>query len=244
MNRLAGSTILVTGASSGIGRALAEMLIEQGAMVLGVSRRPATLPAGVAPIEADLTKREDIQEVFQHLGCIDALVNCAGVAYLWGRGPGADRLGQSAAEVGMLFCTIVLISGPLWAKPAWGVWWQEDDPNLRFSIILWTIYAAYLMLRAFGGEEDAVRRFAAVVGIIGALAIPIGMIAVRLRRSIHPVVLARREGGSGLPDPWMRIGLVVSLVALALRRVSIRGSIPFGPSMSAGALVAILVWAA
>ena len=69
------------------------------------------------------------------------------------------------------------------------------------------------------GEEDAVRRFAAVVGIIGALAIPIGMIAVRLRRSIHPVVLARREGGSGLPDPWMRIGLVVSLVALGLLAV-------------------------
>ena len=79
MNRLAGSTVLVTGASSGIGRALSEMLIEQGASVLGVSRHPATLPAGVAPIAADLTKREDIQEIFQNLGKIDALVNCAGI---------------------------------------------------------------------------------------------------------------------------------------------------------------------
>jgi NADP-dependent 3-hydroxy acid dehydrogenase YdfG len=82
MQRLAGSTVLVTGASSGIGRALSEMLIEQGAAVLGVTRRPAALPAGVAPIEADLTKREEVQEVFHRLGRIDALVNCAGVAYL------------------------------------------------------------------------------------------------------------------------------------------------------------------
>ena len=144
------------------------------------------------------------------------VVGGAGVVYLFGRGAGADRLASASAEVGMLFCTLVLVTGPLWAKPAWGVWWQEDDPNLRFSIILWTIYAGYLMLRAFGGEDDAVKRFAAVVGIIGALAIPIGMIAVRMRRSIHPVLLARREGGTGLTDPWMQLAFLVSFVAIAL----------------------------
>jgi NADP-dependent 3-hydroxy acid dehydrogenase YdfG len=77
-----GPIVLVTGASSGIGRALCEILVDRGASVLGVTRRPNSLPSGVAPIQADLTKREEILEVFNHLGRINALVNCAGVAYL------------------------------------------------------------------------------------------------------------------------------------------------------------------
>lgn len=82
MSRLAGKTVLVTGASSGIGRALCELLLDRGAAVLGVSRHPTSLPEGVAPLQADLTQREDIQDLFAQLGAIDALVNCAGVAYL------------------------------------------------------------------------------------------------------------------------------------------------------------------
>lgn len=74
--------ILVTGASSGIGRALSEMLVARGANVLGVSRHPSSLPSGVVPLAADLTRREDIQALFQQIGRIDALVNSAGVAYL------------------------------------------------------------------------------------------------------------------------------------------------------------------
>jgi len=82
MSHADGPIVLVTGASSGIGRAVSEMLLARGASVLGVTRRPASLPAGVAPIQADLTRREDILDVFHHLGRINALVNCAGVAYL------------------------------------------------------------------------------------------------------------------------------------------------------------------
>ncbi|MEK7953997.1 SDR family oxidoreductase [Luteolibacter soli] len=77
-----GPIVLVTGASSGIGRALCELLLDRGANVLGVTRRPNSLPQGVAPIQADLTKREEVLEVFSHLGRINALVNCAGIAYL------------------------------------------------------------------------------------------------------------------------------------------------------------------
>jgi NADP-dependent 3-hydroxy acid dehydrogenase YdfG len=79
---LHGNTILVTGASSGIGRAICDELLQSGADVLGVSRRPSALHPDVSPIEADLSKREDIAGVFHGLGKIDALVNCAGVAYL------------------------------------------------------------------------------------------------------------------------------------------------------------------
>ena len=82
MSNLTGITILVTGASSGIGRALSRMLLDRGAVVLGVSRRPASLLPGIIPITADLTRREDIHGMFHDLGQIAALVNCAGVAYL------------------------------------------------------------------------------------------------------------------------------------------------------------------
>ena len=81
MTSLQGKTLLITGASSGIGQALCEMLLERGANVLGVTRRPSSLPEDVSPIAANLTQREDISRIFHGLGRIDALVNCAGVAY-------------------------------------------------------------------------------------------------------------------------------------------------------------------
>jgi len=117
--------------------------------------------------------------------------------------------------VGVLFCTLVLVTGPIWARPVWGVWWTWD-PRLTMTVILWAIYASYLMLRAFGGEDEAVRRYAAVLGIVGVLDIPLIMVSVRLLRGIHPAVITRNEGGSGLVDPWMRAGLVVSALALVL----------------------------
>ena len=82
MMSLSGKTYLVTGASSGIGQALCELLIRSGANVLGVTRRPSALSENISPIVADLTQREQISSIFQGLGKIDGLVNCAGVAYL------------------------------------------------------------------------------------------------------------------------------------------------------------------
>src|SRR5262249_5449568 len=125
------------------------------------------------------------------------------------------RLAQAGGEIGVLFCTLVLVTGPLWARPIWGVWWTWD-PRLTMTVILWAIYASYLMLRAFGGPDEAVRRYAAVLGIVGVLDIPIIMVSVRLLRGIHPAVLNQKEGGSGLVGPWMQIGLLVSGVALIL----------------------------
>jgi NADP-dependent 3-hydroxy acid dehydrogenase YdfG len=82
MTSLQGKTLLVTGASSGIGQALCELLVERGANVLGVTRRPSALSADVSPILADLTQREQVSSIFRGLGKIDGLVNCAGTAYL------------------------------------------------------------------------------------------------------------------------------------------------------------------
>jgi len=141
------------------------------------------------------------------------LVAGASAVYLWKGSRTADRLAEAAAEVGVLFCTLVLVTGPIWARPVWGVWWTWD-PRLTMTVILWAIYASYLMLRAFGGEDDAVRRYAAVLGIIGVLDIPIIMVSVRLLRGIHPAVI--EKGGGGLADPWMWAGLIVSSIAVLL----------------------------
>jgi heme exporter protein C len=143
------------------------------------------------------------------------LVAGGSAVYLWRGSAVADRLAQAGAEVGVLFCSLVLVTGPLWARPIWGVWWTWD-PRLTMTVILWAIYASYLVLRAFGGEDEAVRRYAAVLGIVGVLDIPIIKVSVRLLRGIHPAVIARNEGGSGLTDPRMWAGLLVSTVALLL----------------------------
>jgi heme exporter protein C len=138
----------------------------------------------------------------------------ASAVYLWRGSATADRLAHASAEVGVLFCTLVLVTGPIWARPIWGVWWTWD-PRLTMTVILWTIYASYCMLRAFGGEDDAVRRWAAVLGIVGILDIPLIRVSVRLLRGIHPSVITRTDSAGGL-DPTMRVGLYVSSVAILL----------------------------
>jgi heme exporter protein C len=111
----------------------------------------------------------------------------ASASYLWQSDRFSDLLAQAAAEIGMVFCTLVIITGSLWARPIWGVWWTWD-PRLTMVVILWTIYAAYLLLRMFAGDTEQVARYAAVLGVIGVLDIPILHIATRLWRGIHPKV--------------------------------------------------------
>jgi len=173
----------------------------------------------VAPTEATMG---DVQRIFYfHVPCAWVAfagfftVAGAGAVYLWNGAPGADRLAVASAEVGVLFCTLVLVTGPIWARPIWGVWWTWD-PRLTMTLILWAIYVGYLMLRAFGGEGEAVARYAAVLGIVGVLDIPVIHYAVRLLEGIHPAVLRTREGGSGLTDPTMRLTLYVASVAMLL----------------------------
>jgi len=143
------------------------------------------------------------------------LVAIASAMFLWQGTRFWDRLAHSAAECGMLFCTIVLITGPIWARPIWGTWWTWDA-RLTTTLILWLIYAAYLMLREFAASGDQAARYAAVLGIVGAVDIPIINRSVYWWRTIHPAVLVTRQGGSGLTDPAMRATLLVSFIAFAL----------------------------
>jgi len=123
---------------------------------------------------------------------------------------------HSAAEVGVIFCSLVLITGPIWAKPIWGVWWTWDA-RLTLTLVLWLIYVAYLMLRFHAPEGSQRARFAAVLGIVGFLDVPIVHFSVLWWRTIHPKpkVLSMESPGSGL-ESTMLIALLLSLLAFTL----------------------------
>jgi heme exporter protein C len=160
-----------------------------------------------------------VQRIFYfHVACAwvsfaaFGLVAICGIFYLWLKQEIFDELGYTAAEVGMVFCTLVLITGSIWAKPIWGTWWTWDS-RLTTTLILWLLYGGYLILRAMGGATPETARFAAVVGIAAAADVPVVIVSVRLWRTIHPAVLVTREGGHGLQDPRMVVALLVSLAA-------------------------------
>ena len=122
-----------------------------------------------------------------------------------------DRMAYASAEIGVIFCTMVLITGPLWAKPAWGIYWPWDARITSF-LILWLIYVGYLMLREFSGSELKRASLSAVVGIIGFLNIPIVYFSITLWRTLHPQPVFGSGPKSGL-HPDMKITFYVSLFA-------------------------------
>ena len=139
----------------------------------------------------------------------------AGALYLWRDEERWDRLAASAAEVGVIFCTLVLLVGPIWAKGTWGRWWTWDL-RLTLTLLLWFVYVAYLLLRSFteGGPRTA--RFASVYGMAGLVVIPLNYFALELAggRSMHPENLEGGSFGEGMGLPFA-VGMLVALVAFA-----------------------------
>jgi heme exporter protein C len=131
--------------------------------------------------------------------------------YLWKQTLWWDSMALGAAEIGVVFCTMVLITGPIWARPIWGVWWTWD-PTLTLTLVLWLMYVAYLMLRA--DMSDAKRtRMAAILGIVGFVDVPLIRWSVEKWRTLHPKPVIVQEGGStGLP-PSMMLTFIISLTA-------------------------------
>jgi len=124
----------------------------------------------------------------------------ASIAYLWKGTRRWDIVALSSVEVGVTFMTMAIISGSIWAKVAWNVWWTWD-PRLTTSTILWLIYVSYLMLRNAIDEEGRRARFAAVHGIVGFVSVPITFMAIRWWRTIHPVIL--ESEGFSLATPML-----------------------------------------
>jgi heme exporter protein C len=141
----------------------------------------------------------------------------ASVAYLWTRDLKWDDLSRASTETAMLFCTLVLTTGPLWAKPAWGVWWTWEA-KLTTTLILWVLLAACLMVRNYATHRDQGARLAAVVGIFAAIDIPIIHKATVWWRGQHPVVFAPNKGGSLAPKmaETFQLSMIVFFLLFAL----------------------------
>jgi heme exporter protein C len=132
----------------------------------------------------------------------------ASILYLYKRDHKWDQIAYCSVEIGIIFCTIVLITGPIWAKPVWNVWWTWD-PRLTTTLILWFIYLAYLMLRGVVRENQRAN-FCAVFGIIGFVNVPITFFAIRLWRTIHPVLITSE--GMNISTP-MKHTLILTFLA-------------------------------
>jgi heme exporter protein C len=118
-----------------------------------------------------------------------------------------DTLAAACAEIGVLFCTLVLITGPIWAKPVWGVWWTWDA-RLTLTLVLWLIYVAYLMLRHYMTDPERRATFAAVLGVIGFIDVPLVYFSIRWWRTQHPQPVMAGGGDSGLEAPMLATLLV------------------------------------
>jgi heme exporter protein C len=155
-----------------------------------------------------------------------ALTAVGGALYLWSNDEKWDHLAVAAAEVGLLFCTLNIVTGPIWAKGAWGKPWVWD-PRLVVTALLWVTYLAYALLRSFSEPGPRAARFAAVYGIAGVLLIPLNYFAIDLfgGRAQHPENLERGSLGVGIAMPFLA-GTLATLAAffyLLVVRLEVQG---------------------
>jgi heme exporter protein C len=144
------------------------------------------------------------------------IVFICSILFLWKKEREWDIYAHASAEIGVIFCSLVLITGPIWAKPIWGTWWVWDA-RLTSTLILWLIYVAYLMLRAQTDAGSMRARYAAVLGIVGFLNIPFIHFSVLWWRTFHPQpkVISSEGFGKGM-ETSMLITLGISLCAFTL----------------------------
>jgi heme exporter protein C len=168
----------------------------------------------VAPTERTMG---DVQRIFYYhvpsawTAFLLFLVNLvASVTYLVRRNPNADAMAVVCAEVGVVFCTIVLVTGPIWARPVWGIWWTWDV-RLTTTLVLWLIYVSYLVLRRFSDSAQT-PVLAAVLAIFGALDVPLVYFSIWFFRTQHPQPVI---GGGGSLDPRMAHVLLINWLAFS-----------------------------
>ena len=165
-----------------------------------------------APTEATMG---DVQRIFYyHVPSAWTAFLCffanfvASIAYLAKHNPKTDAVAVTTAEVGVVFCTIVLITGPLWAKPVWGIWWTWDA-RLTSTLVLWLIYVSYLVLRRYSGNNPVL---AASLAVFGAVDVLFVYMSIRWFRTQHPAPVIGGGEGSGL-DPAMWHALLINFAA-------------------------------
>jgi heme exporter protein C len=168
----------------------------------------------VAPTERTMG---DVQRIFYYhvpsawtAFCLFFTNLIASIVYLVRKNSKADSLAVAAAEVGVVFCTIVLVTGPIWARPVWGIWWTWDV-RLTTTLVLWLIYVSYLVLRRFSDSAQT-PVLAAVLAIFGALDVPLVYFSIWFFRTQHPQPVI---GGGGSLDPRMLHAFLINLLAFS-----------------------------
>lgn len=142
------------------------------------------------------------------------IVALTSILYLWLKEPKLDLIAESSAEVGVIFTTMVLISGPLWGKPVWGTWWTWDA-RLTLTLFLWFIYVGYLVLRGAIDDPAMRARYSAVLGILGALLIPFIHLSVYLFRTLHPMPIVLKPSAPSLPKQMLET-LLLAFVSFTI----------------------------
>ena len=160
-----------------------------------------------------------IQRIFYfHVACAWAgftaffLCFLGNLLYVWKRQQKYDWLGVSGAEVGLAFTTVVLITGPIWAHPVWGIWWTWDA-RLTSTFVLWLLYVSYLLLRTLVEEPDRRALLSSLFGIFAFIDVPLVFGAIRWWRTQHPQPVIMGGQGSGL-DPTMKMVFFFSAFAM------------------------------
>jgi heme exporter protein C len=173
---------------------------------------------GVAPREATQGNVQRIMYV--HVPAVLAaylafgVVFVASITYLWTRGDGADRFAHASTEVGVLFLGVNIATGSIWGKPTWGTWWTWDARLTSVSIVF-VIFLGYLLLRGMTEDPERGARYAAVLGILGALNIPLVHQSVNWWRTLHQPPSMLKAGGVTMPASIL-IPLLVNVAAFML----------------------------
>src|SRR6202162_3924834 len=159
----------------------------------------------------------DVQRIFYYhvpsawtAFCLFFVNLVASIVYLARRNPRADAIALVSAEVGVIFCTVVLVTGPIWARPVWGIWWTWDL-RLTLTLVLWLIYVSYLGLRRFPSSGQT-PLLAAVLAVFGALDVPLVYFSIWFFRTQHPQPVI---GGGGSIDPRMLHVLLINWLAFS-----------------------------
>ena len=168
----------------------------------------------VAPTEQTMG---DVQRIFYYhvpsawtAFILFAINFVASIVYLIRRNAKADMLALVTAEVGVVFCTVNLVTGPIWARPVWGIWWTWDL-RLTLTLVLWLIYVSYIVLRRFSSSGQT-PLLAAVLAVFGALDVPLVYFSIWCFRTQHPQPVI---GGGGSLDPRMWHALLINWLAFS-----------------------------
>lgn len=195
--------------------------------------------AGVYVLALEFTPVERFQGAAQKIFYLHApaawaalmafsIVGIVSILFLWLKEPRLDRFAAASAEVGLVFCGVMLTTGPLWGRPVWGVWWQWEA-RLTLTLFLFFLFLGYLTLRRAVADPAERARYSAVVGIMGMLLVPFVHLSVYLFRTIHPMPIVLKPSAPSLPPEMLRtlllsfavftllyLGLTVTRYGLAL----------------------------